>query len=158
MPTFSYHLLTLPTENGSVMETSTVEDGMDLVGNATIDKTGRPGRANTFVGLRGEFDVCDLQPLRDVLDDALRTGTMIDVDLSRVAFLDARCARELAVRSLRRGDRLTLRNPSWQARASLEVCGAGGVIVPARARAYDESQEARNHAWKGSPGLAELAV
>lgn len=130
---------------------------MELVGNATIDKTGRPGCANTSVGLRGEFDVSDLQPLRDVLEGARRTGAMIDVDLSGVAFLDVRCARELAVRSLRRGDRLTLRNPSWQARASLEACGVGGVIIPVRERAFDGSQ-ARDHAGEESSGLVESAV
>lgn len=130
---------------------------MDLVGNATVDKTGKPGCANTSIGLRGEFDVSDLQPLRDVLEGALRTGTMIDVDLSGVAFLDAGCARELAVRSLRRGDRLTLRNPSWQARASLEACGIGGVIVLARARSYDGPQ-ARDYAGKESDRLEEPAV
>lgn len=148
----------MPTDNAGVMETSTMEDGMELVGNATMDKAGKPGCANTSVGLRGEFDVSDLQPLRDVLDGALRTGTMIDVDLSGVAFLDARCARELAVRSLRRGDRLALRNPSWQARASLEVCGIGGVIVPVRARASDGSQEARNRTGKESPEFVKLAM
>lgn len=130
---------------------------MELVGNATIDKTGKPGCVNAVVGLRGEFDASDLQSLRDVLEGVLNNGTMIDVDLSRVAFLDLRCARELAFRSLRPGDRLTLRNPSWQARASLEACGVGGVIVPARASASDGSQ-ARNHAGKESPGLAKLAV
>ena len=83
---------------------------------------------------------------------------MMEVDLSRVAFLDVRCARELAVRSFRRGDNLTLRNPSWQARVSLEACGVGGVIVPARAPASDGPQEARNHAGKESPGLAKLTM
>ncbi len=130
---------------------------MELVGNATIDKTGRPGYANTCVGLRGEFDVSDLQSLRDVLEGALRAGTMIDVDLSGVAFLDARCAHELATRSLRQGDRLTLRDPSWQARASLEACGVGGVIVPVREWASGRS-EARTHAGKESFGLVESAV
>ena len=139
------------------MKTSTVEDGMELVGNATIDKTGRPGCTNTSVGLRGEFDVSNLQSLRDVLEGARRTGAMIDVNLSRVAFLDVRCARELAVRSLRRDDRLTLRNPSWQARASLKACGVGGVIVSAGARASD-GPKARNHAGEESPGLMKLAV
>ena len=82
---------------------------------------------------------------------------MIEVDLSRVAFLDVRCARELAVRSLRRGNCLTLRNPSWQARASLEACGVGGVIVPARTRTSDGSQ-ARMPAGMEFDGLVGVAV
>lgn len=145
-------------DNGGREEATALEDRLQAVGEVTaISKAVEPEARGARVELHGEFDIFDLQRLRDVLEGALRTGAMVDVDLSRVAFLDARCARELAHRSLRRGDRLTLRNPSWQARASLEACGIGGVVVPARARASDGPQ-ARNHAGEESPGLAKLAV
>ena len=135
-----------------------LEDRLEAVGEVTaISRVVKLEARGARVELHGEFDVSDLQRLRNVLEDVRRTGTIIEVDLSRVAFLDVRCAHELAVRSFRRGDCLTLRNPSWQARASLEACGVGGVIVPARAPASDRSQT-RGHAGKESPGLAKLAV
>jgi hypothetical protein len=54
---------------------------------------------------------------------ALRESTL--VDLSGVTFLDVGTSRELVVRSLPYAYRLTLRNPSWQVRASMMGCGFG---------------------------------
>ena len=95
------------------------EDVLEALNGATsAAPTGEP---EVLVELRGEFDVFDLQRLRDALDRASEPGTPIRVGLSGVTFLDARCARELALR--RRDGRLILRDISWRAERSLEVCG-----------------------------------
>jgi anti-anti-sigma regulatory factor len=75
--------------------------------------------------LAGQFDAYDLEPLCEVLDVLLHSRETACVDLSGVTFLDVRCARELATRSLLCGGRLTLRNPSWQAASSFRACGYG---------------------------------
>jgi hypothetical protein len=77
------------------------------------------------VDLAGEFDACDLEPLCEVLDGLLDSRGTTCVDLSRVTFLDLRCAREIAIRSELCGGRLMLRNPSWQTLSSLRACGYG---------------------------------
>lgn len=87
-------------------------------GATSVGPTGEP---EALVELRGEFDVFELQRLRDALDRASGLGTPVTVGLSEVTFLDARCARELALRH--RDGRLKLRDISWRVERSLEVCG-----------------------------------
>jgi anti-anti-sigma regulatory factor len=84
--------------------------------------------ANFLVKLSGELDVHELRTLHETLSLALSTGLSTIVDLSDVTFLDARCARELAVRS-RLYDHLILSDPSWQAEASFSVCGHEARVV-----------------------------
>lgn len=79
-------------------------------------------RAVVRVRLSGEFDAHDLEALREALDGTVNTQSPTSVDLSGVTFMDARCGRELALRSRSTLDRLTLRNLSWQASASLRAC------------------------------------
>lgn len=81
-------------------------------------------RKSILVELSGEFDARDLDDLRRSLDYVTRSGRLGCVDLSGVTFLDLLCARELAGRSSPRG-RLAIRNPSRQARLSLEACVLG---------------------------------
>lgn len=78
-----------------------------------------------LVELIGEFDAHDLDLLRNVLGEAQRLEPPVHADLSRVTFLDARCARELVVRSRLYGSHFTLSALSWQVQASLRVCGLG---------------------------------
>lgn len=94
----------------------------DVTTGTRIDKPGPPG---IWIELTGEFDVCDLEPLRRTLDGALGSGPPIYVDLSSVTFLDLLCTRELAVRSRSHDGRLTLRDPSWQVESSFSACGFG---------------------------------
>ena len=83
------------------------------------------------VDLVGEFDTYELEPLCDVLDGLLGLKETAYVNLSRVTFLDLRCARELAIRSHLCGGRLGLHNPSWQAVSSFRACGYGrGSLLP----------------------------
>lgn len=97
----------------------------DIIANI---KTNEVEDKSILVELSGEFDLGDLESLRTVLDGALSSGLPIWVDLSRVTFLDMRVAQELAVQSQQHGDRLKLRNPSWQVEASVGACGFGGRI------------------------------
>ena len=88
---------------------------------AGIEVLREPNRLVVLVRLSGEFDAHDLEALREALDGAASPQGATFVDLSGVTFMDAPCGRELAARARR--DRLSLRNPSWQARASLGACG-----------------------------------
>ncbi len=85
----------------------------------------KQGEEGVLVELRGEFDRHNLENVQETLNDvaALRESTL--VDLSGVTFLDVGTSRELVVRSLPCAYRLTLRNPSWQVRASMMGCGFG---------------------------------
>ena len=78
-----------------------------------------------LVELRGEFDQHNLEDLRETLEDVAALGRPALVDLAGVTFLDLGAARELTIRSQLRAHRLTLRNPSWQVRASVAACGFG---------------------------------
>ena len=86
------------------------------------------GRAGILVELFGEFDIHDLGTLRKVLSLVLSAQLPINLDLSRVTFLDVGCARELATRSWLY-DHLILRDPSWEAKASLKACGREACIA-----------------------------
>ena len=83
------------------------------------------GEEGVLVELRGEFDRHTLKDLQETLTGvvALRQPTL--VDLSGVTFLDVGTSRELAIQSLLYAHHLTLRNPSWQVRASMVACGFG---------------------------------
>ena len=77
-------------------------------------------RTDFLVRLSGELDIHERRTLQETLSLTLSTGLPTIVDLSEVTFLDLRCARELVTRS-RLYDHLTLSDPSWQAKVSLEV-------------------------------------
>ena len=103
---------------------------MDTIRDATTGITiGGLERSGVLIELCGEFDTGALESLREALDGASSSGLATYVDLSGVAFLDVRCALELAVRCPLHGDRLTLLNPSWQAVASFKACGFQGRIA-----------------------------
>ena len=74
-----------------------------------------------LVELSGEFDVRDLECLREVLNEAGERHTT--VDLSRVTFLDLQTTRELAVRLQLYAGSLVFRRPSRAVRASVAACG-----------------------------------
>lgn len=77
--------------------------------------------SNGLVELSGEFDVRDLECLREVLNEAGERNAV--VDLSRVTFLDLQTTRELAVRLQIFAGRLVFRRPSRAVRASVAACG-----------------------------------
>lgn len=77
---------------------------------------------DVLVELAGEFDLHDLEDLRDALSRATELGRPV-VDLSGVTFLDIGATRELAVRAQLPPCGLTLRNPSSSVRASIAACG-----------------------------------
>jgi anti-anti-sigma regulatory factor len=92
-------------------------------------KTNELDGQSILIELPEEFDRVDLKSLRTVLNDgALSSGLPIWVDHSRATFLDMRVAQELAVQSQLHGDRLKLRNPSWQVEARSGACGFGNRI------------------------------
>lgn len=93
-----------------------------LIPNAEVRVPDHPGAP---IELRGELDICELRSLRDVLKGATAHGSPVGVDLSGVTFLDARCARELVIRSFPRGPQLTLANASREAEWSLRACAKG---------------------------------
>ena len=81
------------------------------------------GEGGVLVELGGEFDLHNLEHLREILDavSTLRRPTMLD--LSEVTFLDVGATRELTIRSRLYTHRLTLCNPSPAVRASVAACG-----------------------------------
>ncbi len=83
------------------------------------------GEEGVLVELRGEFDRHDLRNLRETLNDVLALRLPVVLDLSRVNFLDVEATRELTIYSYLYAHHLTLRNPSWQVRASVAACGLG---------------------------------
>lgn len=101
-----------------------------LIPNAEVRVPDHPGAP---IELRGEFDICELRSLRDVLKASTAYGSPIGVDLSGVTFLDARCARELVIRSFPRNPQLALTNASREAERSLRACAkdlAGPSLGP----------------------------
>ena len=86
------------------------------------------GKGGVLVELRGEFDQHNLEDLRETLGGvvALRRPTV--VDLAGVTFLDIEATRELAIHSQLYAQHLTLRNPSWQVKASVAACGLGAWL------------------------------
>ena len=86
------------------------------------------GEEGVLVKLRGEFDRHDLEGLSETLDDVLALRLPVALDLSGVDFLDVEATRELTVYSYLYAHHLTLRNPSWQVRASAAACGLGSWL------------------------------
>lgn len=81
-----------------------------------------------LVELRGEFDRHDLEDLRETLNDVVALRLPVVLDLSCVHFLDVEATRELTIYSYLYAHHLTLRNPSWQVRASVAACGLGSWL------------------------------
>lgn len=79
----------------------------------------------TLLELRGDLDIFSLPELNAALDRVAGLGRPALVDLSGITFLDARSAREIAVRSWLHGRLVAFVNPSWQVIASLTACGLG---------------------------------
>lgn len=71
--------------------------------------------------LSGEFDLGDLEYLREKLDEAGQRSSV--VDLSGVTFLDLQATRELAVRLQLHSGNLLFKRPSWAVLASIAACG-----------------------------------
>ena len=86
------------------------------------------GEEGVLVELRGEFDQHDLEDLKTTLRDVLAFRLPVALDLSGVDFLDLETTRELTVYSYLYAHHLTLRNPSWQVRASVAACGLGSWL------------------------------
>lgn len=84
-----------------------------------------PDHPGAPIELRGEFDLFELRSLVAALEGPAGSMDPVRIDLSGVTFLDVRCARELVVRSLPPGDRLTLDNASREAERSLGACAKG---------------------------------
>jgi hypothetical protein len=84
-----------------------------------------PDHPGAPIELRGEFDLFELRSLVAALEVPAGSTDPVRIDLSGITFLDARCARELVVRSFPRGDRLTLDNASREAERSLRACAKG---------------------------------
>ena len=80
------------------------------------------GERDVLVELSGEFDLHDLEDLRDALGGAASSGRAAMVDLSGVTFLDLGTTRELAVHSWLHAHQMTLHSPSDAVRASVAAC------------------------------------
>lgn len=80
-------------------------------------------RDDVQVELWGEFDLHDLEDLREALGGAASSGRAAMVDLSGVTFLDVGTTRELAAHSQLHAHLLTLCSPSTAVRASVAACG-----------------------------------
>lgn len=76
-----------------------------------------------LISLSGGWDIRYLEALEKLLGKILRREWPMFVDLSRITFLDARCARELAVQYQLHRDNLVLCNPSPQVRLTRGTCG-----------------------------------
>ncbi len=76
-----------------------------------------------LVKLEGEFDQHNLEDLQEVLSNVVSLRRPTWVDLSGVTFIDVEATRELTIHSRLYAHHLSLCNPSWQVRASVEACG-----------------------------------
>jgi len=88
----------------------------------------RKSGTGVVVALWGEFDIFSLRDLREALSGVSTIGRPALVDLSGITFLDLQSARELAVRSLLCAGRLSFREPSPEALASIKALGLEGWI------------------------------
>ncbi|CAN5913400.1 hypothetical protein BH23ACT11_BH23ACT11_31060 [soil metagenome] len=77
------------------------------------------------VDLRGEFDLSTVEALRETLSRVASFRCPTVIDLSNVTFMDVQSTRELAVRCHLYAHHVTLLNPSWQVRQSVEACKLG---------------------------------
>lgn len=80
---------------------------------------------DVLLEMRGEFDLSSFDELRGSLDTFANLRESATVDLSGVTFLDAGCARELAVLSQLHAHRINLTSPSWQTLRTIHDCGLG---------------------------------
>lgn len=76
---------------------------------------------NEMVELSGEFDLQNLNTLRDELKEAAARNSV--VDLSGVTFMDLQATRELAVQLQFHSGSLSFRCPSRAVLASIAACG-----------------------------------
>ena len=76
---------------------------------------------NEMVELSGEFDLQDLDVLRDGPNEAALRNSV--VDLSGVTFMDLQATRELAVHHQFHSGSLSFRHPSQAVLASIAACG-----------------------------------
>lgn len=86
------------------------------------------GEEGVLVELRGEFDRHNLEDLKETMSAVVALQLPVALDLSGVDFLDVETTRELTVRSYLDAHHLSLRNPSWQVRASVAACGFGSWL------------------------------
>jgi anti-anti-sigma regulatory factor len=86
------------------------------------------GQEGMLVEFAGEFDRHDLKDLRETLNDVLSLRLPVALDLSGVNFLGVEATREVTIYSYLCSHHLTLRNPSWQVRASVAACGLGSWL------------------------------
>lgn len=77
----------------------------------------------TRVVATGEIDLFTVTPFRDALDRAVAGGGAVEVDLSRVTFLDAAGLSALAAARRTTGDRLTVVGAKGVVRRVLELTG-----------------------------------
>jgi anti-anti-sigma regulatory factor len=118
--------LAVKVVDGVKMDVSVFGGEDDVTGIVEVRKRGKEG---VLVELRGEFDRYNLEDLQETLNGVVALKRPTLVDLSGVTFLDVRTSRELAIRSLPDAHHLTLRNPSWQVRASMVACGLGAWVA-----------------------------
>lgn len=120
------------------------------------------GEGDVLVELRGEFDQHNLEDLRKALGAVVALRRSAIVDLSRVTFFDIGATRELTVRSCLYAYHLSLRNPSWEVRASVAACGFEGWLdfcFEADDPAYCRASWARSEEeWWGALSPGQEAV
>ncbi len=80
------------------------------------------------IELHGEFDLACIEELRETLSNVASLRRPTTIDLSGVAFIDIQSTRELAVRSQLYAHHVTLQDPSWQVKRSVEACKLEGWI------------------------------
>ena len=83
-------------------------------------------KGGVLVELEGEFDQHSLEDLQEALSNVVSLRRPTWVDLSGVTFLDVGATRELTIHSRLYAHHLSLRDPSWQVRASVAACGFEG--------------------------------
>ena len=119
------------------------------------------GEGGILVELRGEFDQHNLEDLREALGAVVALRRPAIVDLSRVTFFDIGATRELTVRSCLYAYRLSLRNPSWEVRASVAACGFEGWLdfcFEGDDSAYCQASWVSSEEWWGVPSPGQEAV
>jgi hypothetical protein len=100
----------------------------------------RESEAGLLVELWGEFDVFCIGELKRMLTDISSQRGPIQVDLSRISFLDLQSARQIAVHSLFHAHHLTFLDPSSQVMATLRALRLEGWLENPPGTGHGEPQ------------------
>jgi len=113
------------------LDTSAMDDQPDAISLVVDDVTTFELRASTprLLHLSGELDLASAPILEDAIARVARPGATVEVDLTRLTFIDSSGIKVLCHALGGLGDgRLIVRNPTRAVRRTLELTGLVGLF------------------------------